>query len=457
MAEPGEASTKAARTAASRLRPLNGVAAMSHSYRIGMIGCGTVGSGVLELLCRRRADLSALLGRDLEVVRIAVRDRERPRHHVYGFVDPDVFTDDLAGVIRGDDIDLVVEVAGGVDAPRDWIVDALRHGKDVVTANKATLAFHGEEIFRVAHEEHRCVYYEASVAAAIPVIEMLQNGLVGNQITRLCGILNGTCNYILTRMEVEGLGYSDALREAQEKGFAEADPTLDVSGGDTAHKLALLARIITNKYVSVHRIHTEGIESITAEDISFAATLGYRVKLLAIAHLTEDHRWDLRVHPALVRREEVLAQVANETNAVQVRGDAAGPMLVYGSGAGSFPTASSVVADVVRAAKGDRPAGGAINGNSPVFATIDEIALRNYVRMTVIDLPGVMGRVTSFLGMRGISISSMQQPEAKHGQPISIVFVTHQVGDRVLTSALDELAEKTSLIHGPTTRIRIED
>ena len=422
-----------------------------------MIGCGTVGSGVLELLKRRGGDLTRSLGRPLEVVRIAVRDLERPRHHAYGFVAPDVFTDDIQRLTQAEDIDVVVEVAGGVDAPRDWIVEALRAGKDVVTANKATLAFHGEEIFRVARENQCCVFYEASVAAAIPIIEMLQNGLVANQITRLMGILNGTCNYILTRMEVAKMDYDEALKEAQEKGFAEADPTLDVGGGDTAHKLALLARIITSAYIPVEQVHTEGIEKITAEDIEFADKLGYRIKLLAIAELQKDHRWDLRVHPALVRSDEGLAQVANETNAAMVRGDAVGPMLVYGSGAGSFPTASSVVADIVRVAKGDRLSTGGTNGDTPGLVPIEEVAVRNYVRMTVLDVPGVMGRVTSFLGMRNISISSMQQPEAKHGQPVPIVFLTHLVKDSVLTSALAELEEKTELIHGPTTRIRIED
>ena len=426
-------------------------------YQIGLIGCGTVGAGVLELLHRRREVFSGLLGRSIEVSKVAVRDVEKTRHNVYGFVEPDVFTADPGEVTGNSDIELVVEVAGGVDLPRQWMVDSLVNGKDVVTANKAALAFHGEEIFQVARVNNRCVYYEASVAAAIPIIEILQNGLVANQITHLSGILNGTCNYVLTRMEEAGLGYDKAVEEAQQKGFAEADPTLDVNGDDSAHKLALLARIITHSHVPVEQIFTEGIEEITAEDISFASNLGYRIKLLSIGCRHEDGAWDLRVHPALVQKDEVLARVQREVNAVQVKGDAVGPMLVYGSGAGSFPTASSVVADIVRAAKGDKPTMNSVNGLSPPMVSIDEVTVRNYIRVTVLDLPGVLGRVTSFLGMKGISIQSMQQPEAKHGQPVPVVFVTHKVKDSVVSSALEELLERTDLLNGPSTRIRIED
>lgn len=426
-------------------------------YRIGLIGCGTVGAGVLELLHRRRDVFAGLLGRAIEVSKVVVRDLEKTRHNVYGFVKPDVFTDDPADVTGNPDIELVVEVAGGVDMPRQWMTESLSNGKDVVTANKAALALHGDEIFQFAAINNRSVYYEASVAAAIPIIEILQNGLVANQITHLSGILNGTCNYVLTRMEEAGLGYTEALEEAKQKGFAEADPTLDVNGDDSAHKLALLARIIAHAHIPVADIFTEGIEEITAEDISFASDLGYRIKLLSIGCRHEDGSWDLRVHPSLIHRDEVLAQVRKEVNAVQVKGDAVGPMLVYGSGAGAFPTASSVVADIVRAAKGDRPTMNSLNGLPPEIVPIDKVAVRNYIRVTVLDLPGVLGRVTSFLGMKGISIQSMRQPEAKHGQPVPVVLVTHAVEDGVVSRALDELRERTDLLNGPTTRIRIED
>ncbi len=426
-------------------------------YQIGLIGCGTVGTGVLELLHRRRDVFCGLLGRSIEVAKVVVRDIEKSRHAAYSFAEPDAFTDNVAEVTEDPEIELVVEVAGGVDLPRQWMMNSLSNGKDVVTANKAALAFHGDEIFQVANDNDRCVYYEASVAAAIPIIEILQNGLVANQVTHLSGILNGTCNYVLTRMEEAGLGYDEAVEEAQQKGFAEADPTLDVNGQDAAHKLALLARIITRSHVPLEQIFTEGIEQITAEDISFSSSLGYRIKLLSIGSRNEDGSWELRVHPALVQKDEVLARVRREVNAVQVKGDAVGSMLVYGNGAGSLPTASSVVADIVRAAKGDKPIMNSANGQAPRIVSIGEVAVRNYIRVMVLDLPGVLGRVTSFLGMKGISIQSMRQPEAKHGQPVPVVFVTHKVKDSVVSSALAELRERTDLLNGPTTRIRIED
>ena len=421
-----------------------------------MIGCGTVGSGVLEILHRRHEEFVRLLGRPLDVVRIAVRDPERPRHHVYGFVDPDVFTGDVLGVVHDPSVDVIVEVAGGVDEPRDWILEAVRSGKDVVTANKAALAFHGAEIFRVAKDCRRSVYYEASVAAAIPIIEMIQNGLIANQITRLSAILNGTCNYILTRMEADHMDYETALEQAREKGFAEADPTLDVSGEDSAHKLTLLARLLTHSYVPVDRVYTEGIERITREDIDFAEELGYRIKLLAIAQLTDESAWAFRVHPTMIDRTSILAQVQDEYNAAYLRGDSAGPMLIYGNGAGAFPTASSVVADISRAARGDRP----VDNSGPTEAArlipTEDLILRNYVRMKVLDVPGVLGRITSHFGIREISIQSLRQPDAKVGQPVPVVMVTHMARDKVVTDALLDL-EKVRLLVEPPTRIRIED
>lgn len=422
-----------------------------------MIGCGTVGSGVLELLHRREEDLTRLLGRPLRVVRIAVRESSKPRHHLAGLISRGVeVVTDPSKVSRGPGIDLVVELAGGRDAPRQWMLDALEHGRDVVTANKATLAFHGLELFRVAREKGRCIYYEASVAGAIPIIEMLLNGLVANQMTRLSAILNGTCNYILTRMEFDGLDYGQALLEAQAKGFAEADPTLDVSGGDSCHKLALLAGILTRSHIPVDAIYTEGIERIAREDIEFARQLNYSIKLLAIAKRTELGAWELRVHPTLIPRTEILAQVRDELNAVFLKGDAVGPMLAYGKGAGGLPTASSVVADIVRAAKGERGMPNSHGGPVPELVSIDRVELRHYIRMTVLDVPGVLGRITSFFGMRHISISSIHQPEARMNQPVPVVVVTHRTADRVITEALRDLEAAKLLTQAPT-RIRIEE
>lgn len=429
---------------------------MSVPFRIGMIGCGTVGTGVLELLARRRAELERATGRPLQVTRIVVQDLARPRHHLSELLDKETeLSADVQAVTRASDVDLVVEVAGGVDGPREWMLDALRGGRDVVTANKAALAFHGREIFQTAREHGRCVFYEASVAAAIPAIEILENGLVGNRITRLYGILNGTCNYILSRMEDEQIGYEEALKEAQEKGFAEADPSLDVGGDDTAHKLALLAGIITHSFIDASTVYTEGMTRISREDIEFTAEFGYRIKMLGIARCDEHRAWELRVHPALISREDILAQVKDEFNAIELRGSAAGPMLLFGKGAGALPTASSVVADIVRAARGTAvPPLNAIN--PPERVDIDHVELRNYIRMTVLDAPGILGRITSFLGMRNISIASIHQPEAKIGYPVPVVVITHKTGDRVISDALRDL-EKAQLLKEPAVRIRIEE
>ena len=434
------------------------IGTMSEAFRIGMIGCGTVGAGVLEILRLRSEELEASAGCPIRVEAIAVRDPNRSRRLPEL---PVPLTADPMAVATTEGLDLVVEVAGGVDLPRDWMLAALRAGKDVVTANKAALAFHGEEIFGVATTAGRRVHYEASVAAAIPIISVLQEALVGNRITRLSGILNGTCNYILTRMEAAGLEYEDALKEAQEKGFAEADPGLDVGGGDTAHKLGLLAGIMTQSFIPVDSIHTEGITALSPQDTRFAAELGYRIKMLAIARLGEDSTWDLRVHPALLSRDESLAGVDNEYNAVRLRASAAGSMLYVGKGAGSLPTASSVVADIVRAARGR---GGASPGMAsglrtaapPRRAAIEDVELRNYVRLMVLDVPGILGRVTSFLGMRGISIANILQPESRRGRPVPVIVVTHTAKDRVVCEALDEL-EKAGLLAHPPSRIRIEE
>jgi homoserine dehydrogenase len=429
---------------------------MKEPLRIGMIGCGTVGGGVLELLHGREEELTRLLGRRLKVARIAVRDPDRPRHHLKSFLDPDVeFTADPGHITRGPDIDLVVEVAGGKDTGRVWLLDALAHGRDVVTANKAALAFYGAEIFAAARARGRRVFYEASVAAAIPIIEMLQSGLVANQMTRIAAILNGTCNYILTRMELDGIDYQQALEQAQAKGFAEADPTLDVSGGDSAHKLALLAGIVTHSHVPIESVYTEGLQGITREDLEFARQFNYRIKMLAIAKRGETGAWEFRVHPTLIPRDDILAQVQNEFNAVHLRGDAIGSMLAYGKGAGALPTASSVIADILRSARGE----GMMNahaGTPPEITPIEKIELRSYIRMTVLDQPGVLGRITSFFGLRHISISSIHQPQARMGHPVAVVLVTHVTPDRVVSEALRDL-ERAKLLHEPPIRIRIDE
>ena len=398
-----------------------------------------------------------LLGRPLEVRRIVVRNPERRRPHLEDLLSGDVeVSSDPRRVTREPGVDLVVEVAGGTEEPRDWILDSLAHGRDVVTANKAVLAFHGGELFEAAAERGRGIYYEASVAGAIPIIEMLQNGLVANQMTQISGILNGTCNYILTRMDLEHMGYEEALEQAQAKGFAETDPTLDVSGGDSAHKLALLAGILTRAYVPAESVYTEGLDGITLQDVEFVRKLGYTIKMLAIARRNEHGAWELRVHPTLIPEESILAGVRDEFNAVHMQGDAVGSMLAYGKGAGALPTASSIVGDIVRAARGVRGLPPQLDGNRPEVVAMDDVELRHYIRMTVLDLPGVLGKITSYFGLRQISISSIHQPDARVGSPVPIVLVTHAAADRVVSDVLRDIEGANLLVETPM-RIRIEE
>jgi homoserine dehydrogenase len=421
-----------------------------------MIGCGTVGGGVLELLQRRREELLRLLGRPLEVARIVVRRPERRRPQLKDLIsDGTELSSDPRRVTREPGVDLVVEVAGGTEQPCAWILDALAHGRDVVTANKAVLAFHGGELFTSAAKSGRSIYYEASVAGAIPIVEILQNGLVANQMTRISGILNGTCNYILTRMDLDHIGYEEALTAAQAKGFAEADPTLDVSGDDSAHKLALLAGILTRSYVPVDSVYTEGLDRITLEDVAFARKLHYTIKMLAIARRSEHGAWEFRVHPTLIPEDSILAGVRDEFNAVLMQGDAVGSMLAYGKGAGALPTASSVVADIVRAARGERGLPLQLDGARSEVVSIEDVELRHYIRMTVLDVPGVLGKITSYFGAREISISSIHQPDASVGVPVPIVLVTHAAPDRMVSDVLQDI-EEANLLVTPPTRIRIE-
>lgn len=425
------------------------------SYNIGLIGCGTVGGGVLKLLHGRAGELARRAGRPLRVRRIAVRRLQQPRE-VEAFLDADVVWTDRVDDVTGDpDLDLVVEVAGGMDDPRDWMVSALRAGKDVVTANKAALAFYGAEIFKAAAESGQRVYYEASVAGAIPIVEMLQNALVANRLTSISAILNGTCNYVLTRMEHDGMAYPEAVELAKREGFAEADPTLDVSGADTAHKLALLMGILFEARVPLEVVYTEGIDRISAEDIEFAKRFNYRIKLLAVAKSNAKGAWELRVHPALLPQGEILAQVQNEFNAASLCGDAVGPMLISGKGAGELPTASSVVADIVRAARGDGAA--VLDGDAelPPLVPIEDVELRHYLRLTILDAPGMLGQITTLFGARGISIASIHQPDSEKGRPVPVVLLTHKVPDRVVSQALADLSS-AGLLEEPASRIRIE-
>jgi homoserine dehydrogenase len=376
-------------------------------------------------------------------------------------------TADVEQVIGDPEVDVVVEVIGGVGAARRIVLASLAAGKHVVTANKALLAEHGAEIFAQARASDRAVAFEASVGGGIPIINALAVGLAANQVQALAAILNGTCNYILTRMALEGLSYSAALAEAQELGYAEADPTLDVDGTDTAHKLAILAQLAFKAGVSTAAIPRQGIDRLQVADIRYAGELGYTVKLLALAKLA-GAGLELRVAPVLVKRGTPLAEVRGPYNAIRVVGDAVGDTLFYGRGAGAMPTASAVVGDVIDVAAGralltsrvlDLWAAG--QPPAPLLAS-DRIKSRYYLRFMIADRPGVLSALAHILGEKGISIASVIQHDSgdddagAEARPVPLVIMTHMAIEQNLRSALDEI-DRLDIVRAPSVCLGVEE
>jgi homoserine dehydrogenase len=421
-----------------------------------MLGCGVVGGGVARILHEQRELIAHRTGLNFELRHIVVRDAGKPRPT---FAAP--IHDDARRAIEDARTDIVVELIGGVDSPLQYVRRALELGKPVVTANKSLLAAHGPELFSLAHKHNACIAFEASCAGGIPIINALMHGLIANRIDALVGIVNGTCNFILTRMTRNGLSYAQALAEAQKAGFAEADPIMDVSGRDAAQKLAILAGLAFNVRAAEADIHTEGIDKLHDADIKFAGELGYVVKLLAIAQ-RHGERISLRVHPTLVRRDDMLADVAGSFNAVSLYGHALGHALFYGRGAGQMPTASAVVADLVNVGLGVTPL--AFRQLSifadqvppaPLLPT-QELMSRHYLRLTARDEPGVLAQVTRILGEKAISLSAILQHEAKDGHSVPVVITTHLAREGSIQAALKEI-DKLPAIAPPTTCLRIVD
>jgi len=419
---------------------------------IGIIGHGTVGSGVLQILEERREALTRSAG-PYAVVGVAVRDPSRPREGVA----PELLTTPEA-LLADPRLDVLVEVAGGVDEAWGWVRTALSAGKSVVTANKALLAERAEELAALLSAPGTVggLYGEASVAGGIPILQLIDRGLLANRVVRLEGILNGTCNFLLTLMEREGVGMDEALARAQALGFAEADPTLDVDGGDTAHKLAVLAGLALGRPVRHDEVFTQGIRAVTAFDVAWARDHGYRIKLLALAQLGGGDV-ELRVHPTLVRTKRLISQVSDEFNAVAVEGDLTGPQLYYGRGAGQLPTASAVVSDLVHALRGEAP----LRGRDGLHASarikpMGEIVGRHYLHLEVIDRPGVVEGVARALARADISIASLYQPETAPGSQVPLVFTTHAAADAQVHRALEELRDAPFLVTAPV-HIRLED
>ena len=431
------------------------------TINVGIIGLGTVGTGTARIILDNADVIEAKTGIHLNLKRIADKDLDRDR----GLKLPDgVMTDDASVVLNDPDIDIVVELVGGTTIAKDFTVSALKSGKHVVTANKALLSTFGKEILTLARARGLQVGFEASVGGGIPCLKALREGLSANRIESIYGIINGTANYILTKMTDEGGDFEDVLKVASEKGYAEADPSYDVDGIDTAHKLALLIDISYGTFVSLEDIYIEGIRKITPVDIEFAKEFGYRIKLLAISK-ESDGKIEARVHPTMVPVSHQLAKVDGVYNAVFINGDAVGSTMFYGHGAGMMATASAVVADIVDIAR-DINCGstGRVTPLGYVDEAIKDVEIKDindletdyYLRFTAVDKPGVLSTVAGVLGKYNISISSVIQKVRNEGDPVPLVIVTHTAREKEMKEAI-RIIEELDVITDETIIIRIEE
>jgi len=425
--------------------------------RVGLAGLGTVGASVWKRLDSQKDLLRQRTGAEIRVDQVAVRRAERARE--VG-VPEKLVVADWRKLVTNPDLEVVVELIGGTTEAFDLIQQALQSGKHVITANKALLAERGAELFQTALKNQRHLLFEASVAGGIPIIRALREGLVANRILSIHGIINGTCNYILTRMNNEGLEFKDVLAEAKRLGFAEADDSLDVDGHDTAHKAAVLAALAYGFWVPPDKLYTEGLRAVEKQDIVYARKLGYGLKLLAIIKTDADGAVEVRVHPTLIPEGHVLASVSGVYNAVLVRGDVVGDTLYYGRGAGGDPTASAVISDLGQIAAHFPQEQKARNvGHEALHSrlkTMDEIVSRFYLRLQVVDRPGVLADVARVLASRQIGISSVIQPEAQAGEITPLVLMLHDAPESQLLAAVQEIA-KIGAVKAPPVHLRVED
>ncbi|MCD6023847.1 MAG: hom [Fibrobacteria bacterium] len=413
--------------------------------RLGIVGLGTVGQGVLELLERQGAFYSKSLGLDFRITAVCARGEKA----LARVADPACFkTQDPLAVANHPEVDVFVELAGGEDAPKAWVEAALKSGKHVVTANKALLAKHGAELFPLAAARGRQLLFEAAVGGGIPIVRTLQESLIGNDIEGLACIINGTCNYILTQMAVNKESFADALADAQRLGYAEADPTFDIDGWDALHKVSLLASLAHGKYVDYRRLTAEGIRNVSALDIRMAEELGYEVKLLGVVERAPSGESAGRilaaVYPVLLERAHQLASVQGVLNAVYLKTSAAGPLLLTGAGAGKLPTASSVLSDLIVAARCDASSSAGANaffsaGNAADLLSIDELETEFYLRLTAVDRPGVLSKVTGILGDHGISIRALSQKPEHDAENVPVIILTHTAKNLDVMRALAEI------------------
>jgi homoserine dehydrogenase len=429
---------------------------------VALLGIGTVGGGTFSVLRRNQEEISRRAGRGILIKAVADKDLVKARKLVG---DSAEITDDAFALVSRPDIDIVVELIGGTKIAKDLILAAIENGKHVVTANKALLAIHGNEIFLAAQKKGVMVAFEAAVAGGVPIIKALREGLTANRIEWIAGIINGTSNFILSEMREKGSSFGEALAQAQQLGYAETDPTFDIEGVDAAHKLTIMAAIAFGIPMQFDKVYTEGISKLTKEDIRYAEELGYRIKLLGITRRTAKGI-ELRVHPTLIPSKRLIANVEGVMNAILVKGDAVGPTLYYGAGAGAEPTASAVVADLVDvtrmhtadpeqrvphlAFQPDRMS------DLPILA-MEEVETSYYLRLRVLDRPGVLADITRILADQSISIDAMVQKEPSEGEEqVDIIMLTHLTLEKNVNIAIKRI-ESLPVISGKVTRIRLEE
>ncbi len=433
---------------------------------LGMLGGGTVGSGVFHAWQRNGLLMASRLGVKLQIHKIAVKAFDEPRPYP---VPAALMTTDWRRVVEDPKVQIVIELVGGTTIARTMILAALKRGKPVITANKALLFAHGEELFAAARAAGINLYYEASVAGGIPIIKALREGFVGNRFTHIYGIVNGTCNYILTRMKLEGADFAEVLADAQRLGYAEADPSLDIDGHDSEHKIGILASLAHGFWVRPRQIYVEGIRHLTKLDMQFAQQLGYTIKLLGIVKKLQPvrgqaqngSRVQVSVYPALIPNGHVLASVNQVFNAVFVRGDVVGDTLFYGRGAGKDATASAVLSDVADAAldlkhqSHDRIPSFTPHESAGTVAPIGEVSCRYYVRLSVIDQPGVVAKISAILGAARIGISSIIQPEGHVGESVPLILMIHDAPNAAMNRALEKIG-RLSVVKAAPVMIRVE-
>jgi homoserine dehydrogenase len=438
---------------------------MMKPIRIGLLGSGTVGGGTIAVLARNQEEISRRVGRKMEIASIYARTPAKAQKAVQEAGIACMITGDAQQIVSDPTIDIVVELLGGTTLAKDLVLAAIANGKHVVTANKSLLATHGNEIFAAARAKGVMVMFEAAVAGGIPIIKALREGLVANRIEWIAGIINGTTNFILSEMRSKGLSFAEVLKTAQEKGYAEADPTFDIEGIDAAHKLTIMSALAFGVPMQFEKAHVEGITKVEAADIRYAEEMGYRIKLLGIAKRRE-HGFELRVHPTLIPTKRLIANVEGVMNAVLVKGDATGATLYYGAGAGASPTASAVIADLVDVARlitadpKNRVPSLAFQHDKmgeEAILPAGEIVTSYYLRLRVDDKPGVLADITRILADQEISIDAMLQKEPEEGEDqTDIILLTHETVEKNVNAAIAKI-ESLATTRGKIVRLRLEN